>query len=267
LTTSTSKSSAKLTLVLSLAVVLLCVVIGGCFVWWYLRDGAATVKLSAQDMLAMQNAGQKMTLRDTAAGIFNPPGRAGTGGPPVLRVRTAPDPDGIFAIVNFQVIRAGQTLVRVQPAETAGAPPTLVFRQRTWGLLQDAPSFTIARRIVHEEALAHQLAVTADQLTSLAKIVSTPPLKGTYLTALPVSDSDMAVAAKAWTDYLAANASTDAAKKNQATADLLKSARDIGSAALTKARTEYGDADNAINQVLNAQQIQAYREGKTLTPP
>jgi hypothetical protein len=267
--TAQPQSSSKLPLILSLAVVVICVALGGGFIWWYLREGggSSTVKLSQQDLTAMQSAGQQLTFRQNGGTPTGNPFGVGRGGPPVLRIRTAPDPDGIFSIANFEVIRAGQTLVRVQASATAGAPPTLVFRQRTWGLLQDAASFTIARRIVHEAALAHQLAVTNDQMIALAKIVATPPLKGTYLSGLPVPDSDEAVAVKAWTDYQAASTSNDTAKKAQGMADLLKSMRAIGAAAMTDARTQYSNADAAITQILSAEQVQAYRQGKSLAAP
>jgi hypothetical protein len=258
------KTSAKLPLVVSLSVVVLCVALGGWFIWWYMREsgGGDTVKFSPQDVAALQSAGQQLAFRQNGGAAVPFMGRPGTGGPPVLLFRAPADPDGIFPVGNFFVIRAGQTLVRVEP----GPPLALAYRQRTWGMLQDAPSFTIARRIVHEPTLVHQLAVTGDQLAALTKLISTPAMKGTYLTALPVSDSDLAVTAKAWTDFMAARAAGDRKTIDQDRTDLLASARDIGAAALAKAKKEYSDAETAINQVLSAQQIEAYRDGKTLTP-
>jgi hypothetical protein len=266
--TAQSNTSSKMPLVVSLSVLAVCLLLGGGFIWWYLGESGSgsTVKLSVQDVAALQSAGQQLTFRQNGGSAVVNMGRPGTGGPPVLQLRSPPDPDGVFPVGNFIVIRSGQTLVRVQPAAGATTQPTFAFRQRTWGLLQDAPSFTVARRVVHEDSLAHQLAVTHDQLTALAKVVSLPPLKGEYLTALPVSDSDLTVVATAWTHFMAARAANDKKATDQARSDLLQTARDIGAAALARAKKEYADADNAINQALNAQQMQAYREGKTLAP-
>jgi hypothetical protein len=255
-----TQNPSKVSALASLVVVLLCLIAGGLFVWWYLggSNNSATIKLSASDLAGMQDAGRL---------LLNPAMQNGGGQPFQRRVglpQQPMEPDGIFAIGNWQVIRAGRVLVRVQPSSTAGAKPTMTVRQRTWGLLQDPPTFTIARRIVHEPALAKQLAVTPQQLQQLAVIVATPPLKGRYLTALPMLSENMDRLQAVWSSYSQAMAQNDATQQAKLTQELLRTVRATGSAALTKARADYQADDQQINQILQPRQIDAYLQGKTL---
>jgi hypothetical protein len=251
------KSPAKARALLSVGLVSICLILSVLFIWWYAQSvsGPATVRLSADDLAAMQSAGRQLNFQNNG-GVPNANSRGG-----FLQITPAapppPEPDAILG----QVIRAGQVLVRVQAAAVPGGPPKMVFRQRTWGLIQEKPNFTIARRIVHEAALARQLAITPDQLAALAKLVATPALKSAYLSALPVTDDEMATTVKIWQAYVAAGASNhDAAQA------VLTTVHGIGNAALSRARQEYTAADQSISAIIEPRQIAAYREGKTLTP-
>jgi hypothetical protein len=262
---SATGSSAKVSLVLAGSILVLCFLLGGGFVWWYVQrvNQPTRVTLTPDEMTTMQNAGRQLTIADNGGARLNLSGPSTLQRNLTFRVQTPTDPDGVFTVGMYQVIRAGSVLVRVQPA-SAGQPPALIFRQRTWGLLMDAPTFTIARRIVHEPPLAKQLAVTPRQLDVLTQIVAAPALKGVYLSALPMPDTDKATALKAWTDYQASMASKDANAIKQAPAAMLMIVRNIGSAAMARAKKEYSDADNAIRQALSSTQIDAYHQGKTL---
>ena len=244
---------------------MICIVLGLGFVWWYFAGagGSSTVKFTPQDLAAMQDAGKQLTYQGNGG---NPTVINGMGRPLLIMARPLPpDPDGVFSIGSLTVIRAGPAMVRVQA--TAAGKPMFVFRQRTWGRLKDAPSFTIARRIVHEKPLATQLAVTDAQLAQLAKIVATPPLKGAYLSALPVEDAEMTTAATAWAAYQTALASKDPKQVEPATSDMLKTMHGIGDVALARANKEYAASDEAIGQVLTPLQITAYHQGKTISAP
>jgi hypothetical protein len=251
------KSPSKVHALLSLGLVCICLILSALFIWWYAQSisGSSTVKLSADDLAAMQTAGRQLNFQNNG-GVPNNNGRNG-----FLQIAPAapppPEPDSI----DNGVIRAGHVLVRVQAAKVAGGPPIMIFRQRTWGLIQDKPNFTIARRIVHETALARQLAVTPDQLAALTKLVATPALKSAYLSALPVTDDEMATAVQAWKAYVAAGPA------NRAAADAVISiVRNIGQAALNRAKANYTAADQQISAILQAQQIAAYHAGKSLAP-
>jgi hypothetical protein len=265
--TQQAQTRSTLPILLSLGMVVLCLVLGGGFVWWYLKGPGqtATVTLSSDDLAALQSAGRRLNYQANGGAPLNA-NQFGGGGGMQPRRPPPPEPDGIFMVGSLQVIRAGQVLVRVQPAPTAGAEPKLVFRQRTWGLLADFSTFTIARRIAHEESLAKQLLITPEQLTPLTKIAGSPVLKAAYLTALPVPDQDMDRAHKAWTDYNAALVSNNKDTISKSKADLIKTVREIGVAAMARARKEYADADKDINAVLEPRQIEAYRQGKSLAP-
>jgi hypothetical protein len=256
-----SKPPARAQAILSISLVSLSLLASVIFIMWYMKSAGAsnTVKLSPEDLASMQTAGRQLNYQNNGV-VPNTNGRF----QPTF-VAPAPPPPDLDRIEN-QVIRAGPVLVRVYATGPAGSIK-LVFRQRSWGMLQDTPNFTIARRIVHEESLAKQLAITADQLSALQKIVASPPLKSTYLSALPVTDAEMAEAAAAWKAYVAAVISNNAANIDAATKAVLSAVGRIGSTALSRAREEYAAADRAITTVVDTRQIAAYRLGKSLTGP
>ena len=251
-------------LLAAIGLVFLCLAAGAAFVWYEIKGAASNhVTFSQQDAQAMEAAGQRLTFSANGGIPMAPAGPHP--GPPPMRRPTQLVPDGVTAVGNWQVIRAGQVLVRV---EAAPPPNTVnfVFRQRTWGLLQDSPVFTIARRVVHEDALAKQLAVSNDQLQQLTRLVSQPALKGAYIAALPVPPDDIAKVRQAWTAFLAARSTANPQAIAKARADLLLTVRQTGMAALAHARADYNQADKAITAIFTTRQIEAYREGKSLAP-
>jgi hypothetical protein len=264
--TTSPRRKPKAPLIVAGLLLLLCVVLAGSFVWWYVSrlTQSSQVTFTADEVQNLQDAGKQLVIRDAGGASVNP-----NSGPVLLQRAlarpAAPEPDGVYTVGSFQVVRVGTTMARVQPA-AAGAPMALVFRQRSWGLIQDAPTFTIARRIVHEAALSKQLAVSNAQMDALNKIVAEPPLKGVYLSALPVPADDMSTAMKAWADYATAQAGTDATAKTQSEQVLIKTIGTVGSVAIAKAKQDYADADNQIKQILTAQQIDAYHQGRAVNP-
>jgi hypothetical protein len=253
-------SSAKIPVALSLGVVGLCLLLGSGFVWWYLKGPGQgrTVVLSAADMTSLQSAGRQLTYQNNGGVPLG-------GGMRRIVNRGPADPDGVFGGLA-QSIRAGQVMVvvRLPLFHPPGARPVLVFRQRNWGMLQETTGFTIARRLVHEDALARQLAVTPQQLAQIAPVVATPVLKGTYIGALPISPEDEDRACRAWADYQTALAGKDGAATAMSLKNLLQTVKSIGNTAMIKARKEYADADKTITDTLTPKQIEAYRAGKTL---
>jgi hypothetical protein len=187
--------------------------------------------------------------------------------------KSPPDPDAIAIAVGgaVQSIRVGmvQVQVQVRPATNPSSAPTtlIVFRQRNWGMLLDPPTFTIARRIKNEDALAKQLMVTPDQMKQLVAIDAMPAVMGKYMTSLPVPAADLDKARQACADY---TKQLTAAKGGPAIAalqsDLYKTVGEIGASAMNKAKQDYTDADRAISAILTQQQIDAYRQGKALKP-
>jgi hypothetical protein len=259
-TTTPQKSSRSYGVPIVLAVVLLCLSIGSAFVWWYLKSagGDVTIKLSQADLNAIQKVDHDPPMTGVGPNLAVPRRR---------QVRPAPVgaglPDGVFPSGDGFVIRAGQVLVRV----TAGDTPTLIFRERAWGLLQDRPVFTIARRIVHEAPLAQQLAISADQMKALKDVVAAPPVAGKYLAALPVNDKNMQLVTALWLSFIKLRTSTDTASKDRARSNLLKTTQVVGASALTQARGEYDEAAAKIRDIVTPRQIEAYRAGTSLTAP
>jgi hypothetical protein len=245
-----------------LAIVMVCLLLGAGFIWWYLRGSmdADTVKLSAADLASVQDTSRRLAYQANGGVPLNRGGGNGFVAPP-----PPPDPDGVFAAGNLQNIRVGMVQITVRPP-APGGQPTLTFRQRNYGMLADMPTFTIARRIVHEDILAKQLAATDDQITKLKALIAEPAMSGKYIMALPVAPADAATVAKAW---LAFNATlkpgTDKAAHDAARDALLLAARAVGDPALTKAKAEYDQANAQIMSILESRQIEAYKQGKTLT--
>jgi hypothetical protein len=245
----------RLPLVLSGLVVLVSLLLGGAFVLWEMKSsGSGVVKLSDTDVQTLQSVGKQMQYKD-AGGVPLQGNQVGPGRRPMIRLRQAAA-DSIAINGNITLIQTGQVMVRIQAGVN---PPAITFKQRMWGELPDRPVFTIARRIVHEESLAKQLAVTQEQLRQLAAIVATPPLKSAYITALPVSGNDLDAAQKAWAAFTATPNRGGAAQLT-----LFKALKPIGDNALAKARSDYNDSAKAINTILQHDQIQAYNQGKSL---
>jgi hypothetical protein len=257
---SKSSRSYGVPIFLSAAVILLCLAVGAGFVWWYLKNSNdATIKLSSADQIALKK------IESDAPPV------AGVGPVQAIPRRRGPRPAaigtglpaGVFPSGDGEVIRAGQVLVRVGP----GNPPTLVFREAAWGLLQDRPVFTIARRIVHEEPVARQLAISAEQMTALKSIAATPAVAGKYLAALPVDPKNMEIVQNLWLAYSKFLKPTNGPARDAVLKTLLNSVRVTGAAALTQARGEYDEEAAKIRDIITPRQIEAYRQGKSLTAP
>ena len=262
--TKSPATSSKVSLIASLVMVLVCLLLGGGFVLWYLKAGGetATIKLSADDLAAIQSVNGRGGGNGNSNGAAsNAPARR-----PALAARAPAEPDGIYGTADLPVIHAGSVLVRIQAAAKPGDLPTLVFRQRTWGLLMDAPTFTIARRVVHEPALAKQLAVTSDQLTKLTAIATLPALNAKFVAALPVPADELAKVGQAWSAYSASLAGTDQIAQEKTKIELLALVRVTGNAAMSNAKKAYADADTQIAAILDQNQISAYKLGKSVAP-
>jgi hypothetical protein len=247
----------RLPLVLSGLVVLISLLLGGAFVFWEMKNsGGGVVKLSDTDVETLQSVGKQMQFKD-AGGVPLQGNQVGPGRRPAIRLRQPTAADSITNNGNITLIQTGQVMVRIQAGVN---PPAITFKQRMWGELPDRPVFTIARRIVHEESLAKQLAVTQEQLRQLTAIVATPPLKSAYITALPVSSNDLDTAQKAWAAFTA----SPNRGPGPVQVTLFKALKQIGDNALAKARSDYADSAKAINSILQHDQIQAYNQGKSL---
>jgi hypothetical protein len=245
--------------VLAAVVVLACLLAGSGFVWWYLKGpDSATVQLSTDDLVALQQAGRRV--------VGDIPQNRGA--PMQIRPNGPLEPDGIVdSAFGSKVIRVGNVQVRVVPPMFGGTTPNIKFLQRNWGLLQDPLVFTIGRRVINEPALAKQLAMTPKEMDALKTLVQLPAVRGKYLSALPASPAEMERAAAAWADYTKGLASTkDAAEQERQKQVLLKTMQSIGSAALGRARREYNDAAKQLGAVIEPRQADAYVRQKTLSP-
>jgi|GEM_PF-7034365 len=257
MTPTTTKSRSLLPMALSLAAVIVCLTAGGLFVWWEIANkGGVVIKLTPDELASLPGARNQPIGVTPAARAARRPNAAST--PP-------PDPDGIFNSGNAMNIRTGNVQVRVSPGPVAGGPPVLVFAQRNWGMLQNSSNFTIARRVVHEDAIAKQLAVTPDQIAKLTPIVSGSAVKGVYVNALPVSKDDMTKALDAWMVYR--KTWTVTGPPPGTPEDLLAAMKDVGNTAMAQARKEYSDADSAISGIITNEQIAAYINNRSLATP
>jgi hypothetical protein len=262
---STTPRSNTARIFLSLAIVLVCLALGSGFIWWYLKGGDSdTIKLSAADMAAMQDAARQMAYRDNGGVPMTGRGRGPLGSPNFVAPPPPPDPDTVTVMLGIQVIRAGQALASIRPGPKVGDPAIVTFKQKSFGELIDPPSFTIARRIVHEDSLARQLAVGDDQLKQLAVIVASPAVSSKYLAALPVDPTKLDNIRSASAAYTKAMASTDKGAQEKAQSALIDLVRQFGNAAMSTARQEYDDADRNISAILTPRQIEAYKQGKTI---
>ncbi|MGA2232110.1 MAG: hypothetical protein ABSH22_14535 [Tepidisphaeraceae bacterium] len=255
-----SKLPNAVPLLVGLGVVVICLALGAGFIWWYLRGSldSNTVNLSPADIASIRDTGQRLAYQANGGVPLNRGGGNGFVAPP-----PPPDPDGVFAAgPTQQNIRVGMVQVNVK-IPPPGGTPTLVFRQRNYGMLAEPPTFTIARRIVHENTLAQQLAVTDDQIAKLKPIITQPAMAGKYVLALPVAPADAATVAKAWVAFNATIGGDKTAHDN-ARAALLLAARTVGDPAMDKAKAEYEQANQLISSILEARQIEAYKLGKSL---
>jgi hypothetical protein len=261
--TSPPKTSGnRIPLVSSLLVVLLCLALGGGFVWWEFRTSESNVvKLSDADLAEVQSAGQRMQYRGAA--VPAPAAILNQGSP--FNPNT-PEANSIRSTAGLTIVYCGKVVVRVYPNTN---PPRILFLQRYWGMLQEPmdQAFTITRRIAHENSVRTQLAVTPEQFARLSAMASSPPVNQAYVSALPIAPDEMARAQKAWGDYSNATHTANAAGLPKALQALFGSFTQIGNAALTKATGQYAASDKQIIGILTTRQMQAYRSGRTLTSP
>ncbi|HUB26335.1 MAG TPA: hypothetical protein VL992_12970 [Tepidisphaeraceae bacterium] len=267
MTTAPKKSPRGISLAISVMIVIACLIAGGGFIWWTFKNTVQTdtVTLSDADVADMRSAGMRLQYQGNGGVPIN----AGQFGPGTIRPSPfAPSPqsptiDSISISGDVTIIRCGNVIVRVQPK----AIPVMTFRQRYWGLLQEPavpPLYTIARRIVHEDAVQAQLAVTPQQLASLSPIVQSPAVRQAYLTSLPVTVEDEHKAEQAWADYTSKSHAANSASRAALQAELLRTIRGIGDTALTTARNQYSLAQKQLAAIITVRQIQAYMNSHSL---
>jgi hypothetical protein len=262
MTTAPQKPRKGISLPISALVVVACLAAGGGFVWWTFKNTVQTdtVKLSDSDLADLRNAGQRLQYQGSGGVPINAsqygPGNVRTS--PFAPGPQAPAVDSISTSGDVTIIRCGNVVVRVRPKTIPG----MTFRQRYWGLLQEPtpPLFTIARRIVHEDSVRTQLAVTPQQLTQITAIVAEPAVRQEFITGLPVTVEDEQKAEAAWKQYIDAARSANTVSQAQ----LFKTIRAAGETALATARGEYARAQRELTAVITVRQIQAYNSGRSL---